>query len=171
MSTEEIRVAMARAIGYLAEHPDEARYTDSWAMATWEGELRCAVAGPGGERLAVDMPKGVGGGAAAPSPGWILRAAAASCDVALIAMRAAQLGVELSRLEVTADSESDDRGILGMDQAVPAGPLSSRTRITIAAEGVPEETLRDIVRWADEHAPVGDAIRRAVPRAVEVEIG
>jgi hypothetical protein len=51
-------------------------------------------------------------------------------------MRAAELGIPLQRLEVTVDSESDDRGILGMDEAIPAGPLSrvAGTRVC-AGEG------------------------------------
>jgi uncharacterized OsmC-like protein len=60
------------------------------------------------------MSTGVGGAATAPSPGWLLRASHVACDATLIAMRAAEEGVELSRLEVAVDSESDDRGILGM---------------------------------------------------------
>lgn len=38
-------------------------------------------------------------------------------------MRAAELGIALQRVEVVVDSESDDRGILAMDDEVPAGPL------------------------------------------------
>jgi uncharacterized OsmC-like protein len=81
------------------------------------------------------MPTGVGGGSSAPSPGWLARAALASCDATVIAMRAAELGIPLQGLEVTVDSESDDRGLLGMDDAVPAGPLSSRILVRIVAEG------------------------------------
>ena len=32
-------------------------------------------------------------------------------------------------IEVTVDSESDDYGILGLDPAVPAGPLSMRVQV------------------------------------------
>ena len=126
--------------------------------------------GPNGAALVSDMPEGVGGGDSAPSPGWLLRAAVASCDATVIAMRAAQEGVELSTLEVTVDSESDDQGLLGMDDSVPAGPLSTRIRVKIAAEGVQPEKLREIVQWADHHSPVSDAVQRAVPTTVEIEI-
>jgi uncharacterized OsmC-like protein len=84
-------------------------------------------------------------------------------------MRAAELGVPLQSLEVTVESESDDRGLLGMDDAIPAGPLSSRIRVRIAAAGVDPQRLRELVEWADHHSPVTDAIRRAVPTTVEVE--
>ena len=170
MTTEEhIRDSIKNAIGYLTEHPEETRYTDSSATAVIEG-LRSRVEGPNGATLVSDMPEGVGGGDSAPSPGWLLRAAMASCDATVIAMRAAQEGVELSTLEVTVDSESDDKGLLGMDDSVPAGPLSTRIRVKIAAEGVQPEKLREIVEWADHHSPVSDAVQRAVPTTIDVEV-
>jgi uncharacterized OsmC-like protein len=116
------------------------------------------------------MPTSVGGGGSAPSPGWLFRAAQASCVATLIAMHAAVQGVSLTRLEVSVDSESDDRGILGMDESIPAGPVSGRIRVVIAADGVPQDKLRQLVEWADRHCPVTDAVRRAVPLRLEVDV-
>ncbi|HZW01475.1 MAG TPA: OsmC family protein, partial [Candidatus Deferrimicrobium sp.] len=106
----------------------------------------------------------------APSPGWFLRAAAASCVATLVAMRAATLDVPLESLEVTVDSESDDRGILGIDPAVPAGPLSLRVAVSVHAPGADSDQLRSIVAWGVDHCPVIDAVRRAVPTEVRVEV-
>ena len=169
MPIDHVQKSIEGAINYLREHPQEARYTDTVAKATWEGGLRFRAEGPGGAAVVSDMPKGVGGEGSAPSPGWLMRAALATCDATLIAMRAAQEGVELTTLEVSVDSESDDRGLLGMDNTVHAGPLSMRTRIRIGAEGVSEQKLRQIVRWAEAHSPVADAICRAVTGNTEVE--
>jgi uncharacterized OsmC-like protein len=169
MSGDHIRQSIENAKQYLSEHPDEARYTDRPATAVIEDGLRCRVETPEGTVVVTDMPAGMGGGGSAPSPGWVARAAQASCDATLIAMRAAELGVPLQRLQVTVDSESDDRGLLGMDEAVPAGPLNSRIRVRIAADGVEPARLRELVEWADRHSPVSDAVRRAVPTTVEVE--
>ncbi len=160
--------SIANAVEYLAEHPEEARYEDSAATATIEG-LRSTVVGPSGARLVSDMPAGVGGAASAPSPGWLMRAALASCDATVIAMRAAMEGIDLDTLEVTVDGESDDRGLLGIDNDIPAGPLHTRVRVRIGATGVDPDKLREIVDWADRHSPVGDATRRAVPTTVDVE--
>lgn len=120
--------------------------------------------------IETDMSTGVGGGATALSPGWLLRAAHAAGDATLIAMRAAEEGVELSRLKVVVDSESDDRGMLGMDKTVPAGPLRTRVRVRVGAPGVPELRLREIVAWAREHSPVDDALGRQVPVDVDVMV-
>ena len=58
-----------------------------------------------------------------------------------------------------------------MGKAIPAGPLSVRTRVRIAAEGVNPDLLQEIVKWAEEFSPVADAIRRAVPMATDIEMG
>lgn len=169
MSSDNIRESIENAKQYLSEHPDDARYTDQPATAVIDDGLRCRVEHTDGAVVVTDMPTGVGGENSAPSPGWLARAALASCDATLIAMRAAELSIPLQSLEVTVDSESDDRGLLGMDDAVPAGPLSSRILVRIAAEGVDPQRLRDLVEWADRHSPVSDAVRRAVPTTVVVE--
>ena len=166
---ERIGTALDGAAAYLRANPAEARYTDSAAVASVERGLRVRVAGPRGEELTTDMVGSVGGDGSAPSPGWYLRAAQASCVATLIAMRAAWDGVVLDILEVTVDSESDDRGILGLDPSVPAGPLRSRVRV-VASGAAPRETIDRIARWGIEHCPVCDAVKRAVPMDIEVDI-
>src|SRR6266550_4816515 len=165
MSNTDIRDALANAIAYLKAHPDDARYTDSPATAVLESGLAVTVHGPQGVSIHTDMPKSVGGSDRSPSPGWLLRAAQASCLATLIAMRAAEQGQAPGRIEVVVDSESDDRGILGIDDSVPAGPLSSRALVQVG--GVAAGQLQALIRWADRHCPVQDAVRRPVPCTVE----
>ena len=165
-----IRAALGKATDYLTLHPEEARYTDSAATAVLGEGLQVTATGPAGETLATDMPSSVGGAGSAPSPGWMLRAATACCVVSLAAMRAAQLGHRLGSLEVVVDSVSDDRGILGIDPTTPAGPLSSRVLVRLSAPGVEAAELRALALWAIDHCPVSDAVRRAVPLTVEVEV-
>lgn len=163
-----IREAVEAAGAYLTEHPDEARYRDSHARARLGAGLSVDVTGPGGERVATDMPRGIGGGAAAPSPGWYFRAAAAACVASLIGIRAAAIGLELEAgsVEVTVDSESDDRGILGLDEAIPAGALS--VKVVASATGVDRAAFEAVARWAVDHCPITDTARRAVPIELEV---
>lgn len=163
-----IKAAIEKAVTYLNEHPGEARYTDSEATARLEDGLRCRVTGPGGLSLVTDMPSGVGGGGAGPSPGWLFRAALASCDASLIAMAAAREEIELSSLEVMVDSQSDDRGILGMDASVPAGPLSMRVRVSVRGAASPER-LRQLVERGLLNCPVHEGVGRAIPVAVTVD--
>jgi uncharacterized OsmC-like protein len=163
-----IRESVERASAYLTEHPEEARYRDGAATARIEAGLRAEVQGAGGEAVATDMPAGIGGGASAPSPGWLFRAATASCVASLLAIRAAALGHEVTPIEVTVDSESDDRGILGLDDAIPAGPLSVRVAVALGGD-LSTDARRELVDWAVAHCPVSDAIGRAVP--LEIDVG
>ncbi|CAN5711093.1 hypothetical protein BH23CHL7_BH23CHL7_21650 [soil metagenome] len=166
--SDQIRDAINGAVEYLTANPAEARYTDSPATARLEQGLRVTVEGPDGASLTSDMPTSVGGGNSAPSAGWFLRAAEASCAATLIAMRAAQLGIALDSVEVTVDSESDDRGILGIDEGVVAGPLSTRVVANVSSATASREQIEQIVQWAVSHCPVTDAVRRAVPMTVEL---
>jgi uncharacterized OsmC-like protein len=168
MGAAEIRSAIEDARAYLTANPEAARSTDSAATATVEDGLVVRVSGPGGAVLTTDMVPSVGGTATAPSPGWLLRAAESSCVATLIAMRAAMLGITISALEVTVDSVSDDRGLLGMDDAIPAGPLSGRVSVRLFAPGVDPAVLEEIAGWGVKHCPVCDALERAVPVSVEV---
>jgi uncharacterized OsmC-like protein len=172
MTREEMRDKIQGAIDYLNANPAEARYRDDPAIARLAdpATLKVDVTGLAGEHITTDMPTSVGGSNSTTSPGWFLRAAEASCVATLIAMRAAHQGVELTDIEVTVDSESDDRGILGADLYTPAGPLSTRVAVRVHPVGATEHQLRQIVQWAVDHCPVTDAVRRAIPVTVEVEI-
>ena len=66
------------------------------------------------------------------------------------------------------DSESDDRGLLGIADDVPAGPLSGRVAVRLTAAGVDPATLEDMARWGVKHCPVCDALERVVPVTIEV---
>jgi uncharacterized OsmC-like protein len=163
-----IKDAVANASAYLAAHPGEARYRDSPAVATVTSGLSVTVIGQGGESVTTDMPAGIGGGASAPSPGWLMRAATASCVASLIAIRAAVVGTDLGPIEVAVDSESDDRGILGLDDAIDAGALSVKVVVSLGGPDAGKEGVRELVDWAISHCPVTDTIARAVPMEVDV---
>src|SRR2546423_13306825 len=97
---EAIREAIETASGQLKQHPDAAVGTDAAATAVREDGLRFRGDGPGGE-LVTGMSKSVGGGARAPTPGWLMRAALAACDPSTGAMGAAPDGTALTDLNGT----------------------------------------------------------------------
>lgn len=163
-----IREAIEKARALICADPAKARVTSAATAKLVEG-LRCEVTGPRGERSATDMPPGVGGQASAPNPGWHLRAAMASCTASVIAMRAAKLGIALTTLEVTVESEADQRFLLGTDDSVTAAFAGWRTSVRIAGDA-PREELDELVRWADRHSPVGCAVRAPAACALQVEV-
>jgi uncharacterized OsmC-like protein len=164
---ESIREAIEAASGQLKEHPEAAVGTDAAATAVREDGLRFRVDGPNGE-VVTDMSESVGGGASAPTPGWLMRAALAACDATTVAMEAARDGIELTDLKVSVESETDFRGVLGVEGSAHAGPLTVRVRIELAAPDASEDQLREIVKRAEAHSPVRDAIAREVTMSTEI---
>jgi uncharacterized OsmC-like protein len=116
------------------------------------------------------MVQEVGGQGAEPSPGWFFRAGIASCTETMIALRAAERSVKLSRLEVRVESRSDECGMIGVGDGVPPGPLDATMQVRVEAD-VPPDILREIVDWGVSHSPMTGALTRAVPLEVRVEMG
>ena len=165
-----IAEAIDKLSATLSADPAKARARNMPATARLLEGLRCEVRGPHDWRLVTDMAPAVGGTASGPNPGWLLRGALASCTATVIAMRAAKLGVALASLEVTAESDSDLRGILGLDESVSSGHGPVRIKVRIGAPGTPPEVLREIVTWADRHSPVTCTVRDAPECSLEIEV-
>ena len=170
MSTPNVLEAIERMAADIAADPAKAQARNAPATARLVDGLRCELTGPRGERLLTDMPPALGGGGTAPNPGWLMRGSLASCAVTLIAMRAARLGIRLSDVEVTVDSDSDLRGILGLDPSVSARNDGFRMKVRISAPGQDEKTLRALVEWADAHSPVTCTMRESPSFSLEIEV-
>jgi uncharacterized OsmC-like protein len=169
MSNLSAREPLERARRLFLERPSAARKPNAWATAVWRDGLRCEVTGPGAEKAVTDMPAPMGGDGTGANPGWLLRAAMASCTATAIAMRAAMAGIELSSLEVQVQSESDASGLLGVPGASTAlGNL--RMSIKIGAEGVDASTLRELAAVSEAHSAVSCTLRERPPIALEIAV-
>jgi hypothetical protein len=82
-------------------------------------------------------------------------------------MEAARAGVDLTKLAVTVDSESDNRGVLGVGDAHP-GPIAVRVRIELSASNATVDELRELVHRAESRSAVADAIKRQVAVTTEI---
>lgn len=169
MNAAQIRQAIDQLGAAIRAEPAKARAKNAPATARLANGLQCEVSGPHGERLFTDMPPAMGGAASGPNPGWLFRGSLAACTATVIAMRAAKLGVTLSALEVTVESESDNRGILGLDEKVSAGLGRLRARVRIGGDATPD-TLREIAAWGDAHSPIACTVRDVPAFALEVEL-
>lgn len=169
MSNLLARDALQRAQRLFLDKPAAARKANAGAMAVWHEGLRCEIAGPGAERATTDMPLAMGGKATGSNPGWLLRAGMASCTATAIAMRAALQGIELRKLEVNVESESDARCLVGIPDTDSAlGNV--RMSIRIGADGVDAARLRELATWGEAHSPVSCTLRTNPPVAVEIDI-
>ncbi|MBC8504946.1 MAG: OsmC family protein [Anaerolineales bacterium] len=174
MSATHIKESVESVIEYYTKNPDEARGPGAPITAVMDEGLRCRVLKQDGtEIVTTDMSTGIGGGGSAPSPGLIFRAALASCDATFIALRAAQVGIKITTLEVTVEGDPDDMGtlgFLGIDDSISAGESSLRLNFRIGAENASPERLRELVKWITAHSPVGESVSRAIPIKVDVKI-
>jgi uncharacterized OsmC-like protein len=170
MNHDSIKAAIEATGSAILGDAAKARARPAPACARLLDGLRCEITGPRGETAYTDMPPAMGGAASAPNPGWLLRGSIASCTATVIAMRAAKLGLRLDVLEVAVESESDSRGMLGLDERVSAGFSALRMRVKIGCEGADPAKLRELVEWGNAHSPVGCTVRQAPSTTVEVEI-
>jgi uncharacterized OsmC-like protein len=170
MSEQAIRDAIDNVTKTIARSPDTARIKNASAAASLKGGLAFAISGPNGEAAATDMPKGIGGGGGVPQPGWLLRAALASCTGTVIVMRAARLGIVLDKLEVNVESQSDNRGMLGLDDGISAALIGLRTIVNVRAANATRDDLQALVHWANAHSPVACTLRGALAAEIEMVI-
>jgi uncharacterized OsmC-like protein len=166
----KIKQAIDQLGSAIAADPAKARGKNLPATARVVDGLQCELQGPYGERLVTDMPPAMGGAAAGPNPGWLLRGALASCTATVIAMRAAKLGMTLSNVEVTVETDSDLRGILGLDEKVSARHAAMRMKVKISAPGQSADALRDLVEWAEAHSPVSCTVKEKPVCSLEIEV-
>ena len=170
MSTASIQQAIEKTSRLIAEQPEKARAKNAPATARLIRGLRIESKGPNGETAHTDMPPAMGGEASAPSPGWLFRAAIASCTATCIATKAARQGISLATLEVTIESSSDNRGMLGLDDRISAGLSEIACRVKIGADGVSAEKLRELVEWGDRHSPMACTARGTPSFSLAVEV-
>jgi uncharacterized OsmC-like protein len=174
MSNQDIAVALQRVEAIFQRRPEAGLHDDAPATARWEGGTRVVSSHASGAHMVTDMPSELGGSGDRPSPGWLMRAGLASCAATRISMAAAAQGVELSKLEVLASSQSDARGLFGMLEAdgsrVPASPTDVQLHVQIAALGLDAEQLHALVKGAHVLSPVSAALQNAIPVALHIEV-
>ena len=168
MPLKDIQSAIVSVEEYFKNKTEAGPRADKRATAVIEDGLRCRIQSSDGKAVNTDMPASVGGTATANSPGWLSRAALASCDATLLAIRAARKGVELDSIEVSVDAMSDGRGMF-LDEGISPGSTEVRIHFRIGAKDVSRAQLQELVDWVVEHSPVGTDIVQAVNVSVELE--
>lgn len=173
MATRDVAAALQRMESVLARRPEIAVHDDAPAEARWTGGTGMLACHANGTQIPSDMAVEAGGGGAYTTPGWLFRAGMASCTATTIAMHAALRGVELTSLRLLVSSRSDARGFLGMKgadgQTVSPAPVELTFLVRIAAVGVPEQVLRDLVDEGCRRSPALGVVGHAATITVHVE--
>ena len=157
-STEKIKSAIERITKTLALKPSFGLGTGV-SKATIVDGLTCEVQ-EGKWKFTLDMPEVSGGNAAGPTPGVFGRAALGSCLAIGYMMRAAQLNIPISSLQVEVQADYDDGPLFGTNPSVPPGYLEVRYSVTVKSEAS-EEMLTKLIHEADERSPYLDIFSRA----------
>jgi uncharacterized OsmC-like protein len=174
MTMERIAAALHRVESILKRRPEVGLHADAPAVARWEGGARVVSRHPNGASVATDLPSELGGTGEEVTPGWLWRAALSSCLTTRIVVAAAAEGLDLSSVEVVANSRSDLRGLLGMKAASGAapspGPSDVQLHVRIRAPQVSHERLQALVAHSQTYSPVQVAATRGLPIEVSVEV-
>lgn len=174
MTSPDIARSIQHVESVFRRRPAAGLHDDAPATARWEGRTRVVSTHASGAAVVTDMPVELGGSGDQVTPGWLARAALASCATTRIVMAAAVDGIELSSLEVLASSRSDARGLLGMTESdgspVPAEPRDVELQVRIAAAGQSPERLRALVEGCDCFSPVTQTLRQAIPVTVRIQV-
>ncbi len=112
--------------------------------------------------LTVDEPPALGGEDLGANPVEHALIALASCQAITYRFWAAQLGIALDDLEVTAEGDLDLRGFLGIDETMRPG--FTAVRLTITPRGPePLERYAELADAVDRHCPVLDLFTNSTP--------
>ena len=95
-----------------------------------------------------------------------LLAALAACDVDLIALHAALLGLEVKELRVEATGHFNVQAYLGLE-ASGSGYTGISYKILLDAPGASDEQIRLLRERIERSSPVGDSLGRSIPLTVE----
>jgi uncharacterized OsmC-like protein len=192
---ERIAAAWHRLRAILERRPSSGLLEDAPAVAHWTGGTGFVIefgrdpqSALRHAQLRTDLSEVLGGwapGGAAPdgaggadgplvvSPGWLLRAALASCVGTLIVVGAAARGLTLQSLELEASSRSDLRGMLGLTdrgsgKVVSPAPQECRLQVRIGAVGASADSLRELVAEGHRLSPVSRALQGPLDVSVRI---
>ena len=110
----------------------------------------------------VDEPDVLGGQDLGANPVEHALIALASCQAITYRFWAAKLGIELERLEVTAEGDLDVRGFFGFDDGIRPGFTGIRLEITPAGPETAER-YQELADAVDAHCPVLDLFTNETP--------
>lgn len=174
MPMQAVSEAIGRVTSILQRRPEFGLQNEVPAIARWQRDLHVVSTHENGTRIMTDMPAELGGGGSHVTPGWLMRAALASCAATRIAMAAAVEQIEIETLEVSTKSRSDSRGLLGMEQSegtlACVGPLDVELCVRISAPRASPDRLRSLIEESHRCSPVSDALCRPIPLSLRIEI-
>ncbi|MCG6878589.1 MAG: OsmC family protein [Deltaproteobacteria bacterium] len=112
--------------------------------------------------MTVDEPPELGGTDAGMNPVELVLVALGTCQEIMYAACAALMNIPLNKVKVNVDGDIDIRGLLAMDDSIPAGYSKIGFETTIESDA-DKETLKKLVDTVEAHCPVMDTLVRSIP--------
>jgi uncharacterized OsmC-like protein len=100
------------------------------------------------------------------NPAEFLLHSLAGCVTTTFVLHAVARGITIREISTYLEGEVDLRGLLGLDESIPAGYEQIRIRIDVKADCSDAE-LDDLLAYAQQHSPICNTICRPVPVTVE----
>jgi uncharacterized OsmC-like protein len=96
------------------------------------------------------------------NPVELVLVALGTCQEIMYAACAALMNIPLNKVKVNVDGDIDIRGLLAMDDSIPAGYSKIGFETTIESDA-DKETLKKLVDTVEAHCPVMDTLVRSIP--------
>lgn len=160
MSTEIIKATLMEKIAAIQKDNASARLVFRAQTRLVKG-LQCEANVRNFPALPIDEPLDLGGDDTAMNPVELLLAALGTCQEIVYAAYGAVMGIPLDEIKVNVKGYLDLRGLLAMDDAIPAGyqRVVFETTIKSSADA---DTVRKLVAMAESHCPVLDTLKRPI---------
>ncbi|MDP3984863.1 MAG: OsmC family protein [Acidimicrobiia bacterium] len=126
----------------------------------------------GGSRLRIECGDVVAylGGEGELNAMQALLAALAACDIDVMAMHAAMIGVQIEDMTVEATGHFNLASYLGLDHASGPGYDGMTYRICLWAPGASPEQVAYLRERCERSSPVGDSLSRAIPLELDIQV-
>jgi len=158
MSQASVKQALIQTIDNLKENPSASSVAFR-SKTKWKGDTLCSVKIRQFPTFDIDEPPELGGQDSAPNPVELVLAALGTCQEIMYSAYAAVMDIALESVEVDVRGYLDLKGLLGMDENVPAGykRIIFETRINSNSN---DEKLLELIHTVENHCPVMDILTR-----------
>lgn len=141
------------------------RVTGSWVFEEGKPQFVSTLEyAKGNVVLNAELAPFAGGWGTSPDPLQYCLYGLAACFAVTFAATAASEGVQLTKLEVTAENWIDLRKQMGLTN----DNIIEKVKFTVHAEGASRDRLGRIVTLAEERCPGTECITRTIPLEVEL---
>jgi uncharacterized OsmC-like protein len=161
---------MGRFVSAIQKDPAQAkkhkRVAGSWVFEQGKPQFVSTLEyAKGNVTLTAELPPFAGGWGTSLDPIQYCLYGLAACFAVTFAATAANEGIQLTRVEVTAECWTDLRKQMGVTQ----DNIIDRVKFTVHAGGTSRDRLERIVALAEERCPGTECITRKIPLEVELK--